>query len=148
MELQKGGERMEKQRDPAILFYPTEFIMETYLMTDEEIGKYIKLLCNFQFHGHLSEKKIEDICGGHISRIFNLLEKDKDGLYYHKRTDYEKERRKVFVDSRANNLKGSKKKKEEVQSTFDTDDFYNAALERSERFYAEKNKKGENIHKN
>lgn len=139
---------MEKQRDPAILFYPTEFIMETYLMTDEEIGKYIKLLCNFQFHGHLSEKKIEDICGGHISRIFNLLEKDKDGLYYHKRTDYEKERRKVFVDSRANNLKGSKKKKEEVQSTFDTDDFYNAALERSERFYAEKNKKGENIHKN
>lgn len=139
---------MEKQRDPAILFYPTEFIMETYLMTDEEIGKYIKLLCNFQFHGHLSEKKIEDICGGHISRIFNLLEKDKDGLYYHKRTDYEKERRKVFVDSRANNLKGGKKKKEEVQSTFDTDDFYNAALERSERFYAEKNKKGENIHKN
>ena len=139
---------MEKQRDPAILFYPTEFIMETYLMTDEEIGKYIKLLCNFQFHGHLSEKKIEDICGGHISRIFNLLEKDKDGLYYHKRTDYEKERRKVFVDSRANNLKGSKKKKEEVQSTFDTDDFYNAALERSERFYAEKNKKGENIYKN
>ena len=148
MELQKGGERMENQRDPAILFYPTEFIMETYLMTDEEIGKYIKLLCNFQFHGHLSEKKIEDICGGHISRIFNLLEKDKDGLYYHKRTDYEKERRKVFVDSRANNLKGSKKKKEEVQSTFDTDDFYNAALERSERFYAEKNKKGENIYKN
>ena len=148
MELQKGGERMEKQRDPAILFYPTEFIMETYLMTDEEIGMYIKLLCNFQFHGHLSEKKIEDICGGHISRIFNLLEKDKDGLYYHKRTDYEKERRKVFVDSRANNLKGSKKKKEEVQGTFDTEDFYNAALERSERFYAEKKKSSENIHKN
>ena len=139
---------MEKQRDPAILFYPTEFIMETYLMTDEEIGMYIKLLCNFQFHGHLSEKKIEDICGGHISRIFNLLEKDKDGLYYHKRTDYEKERRKVFVDSRANNLKGSKKKKEEVQGTFDTEDFYNAALERSERFYAEKKKSSENIHKN
>ena len=132
---------MEKQRDPAILFYPTEFIMETYLMTDEEIGKYIKLLCNFQFHGHLNEKKIEDICGGHISRIFNLLEKDKDGLYYHKRTDYEKERRKVFVDSRANNLKGSKKKSENKESSFNTDEFFGAALERSERALESKEKK-------
>ena len=32
-------------KDPAFLFYSSDFLSGTMLMTDEEIGQYIKLLC-------------------------------------------------------------------------------------------------------
>lgn len=32
-------------KDPAFLFYSSDFLSGTMLMTDEEIGQYIKLIC-------------------------------------------------------------------------------------------------------
>ena len=139
---------MAKQKDPAFLFYPTEFMLECSLMPDDEVGKYIKVFCNFHVHGHLSEKEIERICDGHYDSIFSKLLKDENGLYYHLRMEHELHRRKCYVGNRMQNFAGSKKKSENKESTFDTEDFYNAALERSDRFYAEKKKSSENIHKN
>ena len=134
-------------KDPAMMLFPSEFIMETTFMTDEEKGKYITVLCNMHFYGHLSAEEIEHICSGHYKSIFRNLSVDEKGLYYHIRMEYEMDKRAEYRKSRAKNASG-KKKKEEVQSTFDTEDFYNAALERSDRFYAEKKKSSENIHKN
>ena len=75
---------MAKQKDPAFLFYPTEFMLECSLMPDDEVGKYIKVFCNFFAHGHLSEKEIESVCGGHYDSIFGKLKRDDKGLYYHR----------------------------------------------------------------
>ena len=43
----------KKNKDPAILFYPEVFIMGTIFMSDEEVGKYIRLLCYQHQHGGL-----------------------------------------------------------------------------------------------
>jgi hypothetical protein len=132
---------MAKQKDPAFLFYPTEFMLECSLMPDDEVGKYIKVFCNFFAHGHLSEKEIESVCGGHYDSIFGKLKRDDKGLYYHLRMDHEIERRKGYVGGRVNNFKGGNKKAENKESSFDTDEFFGAALERSERALENKEKK-------
>ena len=32
-------------KDPAVLFYTNDFLSRTFTMTDEQVGKYIRLLC-------------------------------------------------------------------------------------------------------
>ena len=130
---------MAKQKDPAFLFYPTEFMLECSLMPDDEVGKYIKVFCNFHVHGHLSEKEIERICDGHYDSIFGKLLKDENGLYYHLRMEHELHRRKCYVGNRMQNFAGSKKKTENKESSFDADDYYAAALARSNEYYKNNN---------
>ena len=36
---------MEKNKDPAFLFYSSDFLTGTMFFTDEQVGKYIRLLC-------------------------------------------------------------------------------------------------------
>ena len=36
----------DQKRDPAFLFYPADFLIGTMDMTDEEVGIYIRLLCD------------------------------------------------------------------------------------------------------
>lgn len=45
-------------KDPAVLFYTADFLIGVSDLTDEECGKYIKLLCLQHQKGHLSEKQI------------------------------------------------------------------------------------------
>lgn len=47
---------MSKEKDPAFLFYSSDFITGTLMMSNEEVGKYIKLLCVQHQHGGLIEK--------------------------------------------------------------------------------------------
>ena len=49
-------------KDPAFLFYSSDFLSGTMLMSDEEIGQYIKLLCLQHQKGHLKEKDMLNIC--------------------------------------------------------------------------------------
>ena len=37
----------EDNKDPAMLFYPSDFLVETMLFDDDTVGKYIKLICFF-----------------------------------------------------------------------------------------------------
>lgn len=57
-------------KDPAFLFYSSDFLSGTMLMTDEEIGQYIKLICLQHQKGHLKEKDILNICK-HIMKKFS-----------------------------------------------------------------------------
>ena len=45
-------------KDPAFLFYTSDFLTGTMFMTDEEVGVYIRLLCVQHQHGGLIEKDI------------------------------------------------------------------------------------------
>ena len=98
-------------KDPAFLFYSSDFLSGTMLMTDEEIGQYIKLLCLQHQKGHLKEKDMLNICKTYNEDIFSKFIKDEEGNYYNERLEYEANKRKAYSESRRNN----RKKKEETK---------------------------------
>jgi uncharacterized protein YdaU (DUF1376 family) len=90
-------------KDPAVLFYTSDFLAETILMSDEEVGQYIKLLCLQHQKGVLSEKDMKKICSSQSEDIMNKFVKDADGNYYNEKWAEEINRRKNFCQSRRNN---------------------------------------------
>lgn len=103
-------------KDPAFLFYSSDFLSGTMLMTDEEIGQYIKLLCLQHQKGHLKEKDILNVCKRQNEEIFSKFTKDDKGNYYNKRLEDEIIRRNKYSESRRNNRKkkGLEKQKKET----------------------------------
>lgn len=94
---------MKENKAPAILFYTSDFLTGTRLMSYEEIGKYITLLCLQHQHGHLSEEDMLNICGEYIPHIYTHFEKDSDGKYFNNRLETEGIKRQKFVESRRAN---------------------------------------------
>jgi uncharacterized protein YdaU (DUF1376 family) len=43
-------------KDPAFLFYPSDFLTGTMFMNNEQIGIYIRLLCSQHQHGGVIDK--------------------------------------------------------------------------------------------
>ena len=83
-------------KDPAFLFYSSDFLSGTMLMTDEEVGKYIRLLCLQHQKGHLKEKDLLNICQQKNEEIFSKFIRDENGNYYNQRLEIEISKR-VFV---------------------------------------------------
>lgn len=110
-------------KDPAFLFYSNDFLSGTMLMTDEEIGQYIKLLCLQHQKGHLKEKDMLNICNTYNEEIFSKFKKDEEGNYYNERLEEEITRRKKYSESRRNNRK--KKDTEEEKKTTCEEDMKN-----------------------
>lgn len=90
-------------KDPAFLFYSSDFLSGTMLMTDEEVGQYIKLLCLQHQKGHLKEKDMLNICKTYNEDIFSKFKKDEEGNYYNERLEHEANKRKAYSESRRNN---------------------------------------------
>lgn len=89
---------MKKQKDPAFLFYSSDFLTGTYLMSDEQIGKYIRLLCIQHQQGHLSDKQISQILNDDDVEVFEKFRQDEDGKWYNVKLDQEVERRKSYSE--------------------------------------------------
>lgn len=99
---------MEKEyinKDPAFLFYSSDFLTGTMFMTDSQLGKYIKILCTQHQKGHLSEKDMLKICKRYDKDIFEKFVKDNDGKYYNIRLETEIAKRKDYSKSRSDNRK-------------------------------------------
>lgn len=94
-------------KDPAFLFYSSDFLSGTMLMSDEQVGQYIKLLCLQHQKGHLKEKYMLSICKTYDEDIFSKFKKDKEGNYYNERLEIEAKKRQKYTESRRNNLKKS-----------------------------------------
>lgn len=92
-------------KDPAFLFYSSDFLSGTLLMTDEQIGQYIKILCLQHQKGHLKEKDMLNICKTYDEDIFSKFEQDEEGNYYNERLENEVNKRKAYSESRRNNRK-------------------------------------------
>lgn len=90
-------------KDPAFLFYSNDFLTGTYLMTDEQVGQYIRLMCLQHQKGHLTEKDMLKICGKEDKEVYSKFMQDEEGLYYNKRLEEEANKRKAFTESRRNN---------------------------------------------
>jgi len=96
-------------KDPAFLFYSDNFLSGTMFFTDEQVGKYIRLLCAQHLTGHLKENHMIFLCKSHDSDIWSKFTKDNDGLFYNDRLETEILRRQKYSESRSNNKKGKGK---------------------------------------
>lgn len=93
-------------KDPALLWYPSDYISGTMGMSFEEKGAYVELLM-LQFNrGHMTSHMVGQIVGQTWDRISFKFKQDADGLWYNERLDIEKNKRKSFTTSRKNNLSG------------------------------------------
>jgi hypothetical protein len=100
-------------KDPAFLFYSSDFLTGTLLMSMEQKGKFITLLCIQHQKGHLSEKDMLHICGSYDEDVFTKFQKDEHGKFYNIRLEEEVDKRKAYSESRRNN----RKKKEDINNT-------------------------------
>jgi hypothetical protein len=92
-------------KDPAFLFYTQDFTTGTQFFTDEQVGKYVRLLLAQHQHGHLYEKQMIHICKTHDKDIFAKFKIDSEGLFYNERLERELIKRKEYSKSRSNNRK-------------------------------------------
>jgi len=101
-------------KDPAFLFYSSDFLTGTMFFTDEQIGKYIRLLCVQHQKGHLSEKDMLNICKSYDEDIWSKFVKDDDGKYFNERCEFEINKRRKYSQSRATNRLSSNKNKKDI----------------------------------
>lgn len=94
-------------KDPAVLFYTSDFLSGTFTMTNEQVGKYIRLLCLQHQKGKLSEKDMLSICSAYDVDIWDKF-KIEDGAFINERMYNEAIRRQKFSESRRNNAKSPK----------------------------------------
>ena len=93
-------------KDPAFLFYSSDFLTGTMFLSNEQVGKFIRLLCVQHQKGRLSEKHMLSICKAYDSEIFEMFLKDEQGLFYNERLEIEKNKRKSHSEKqRANVMK-------------------------------------------
>jgi hypothetical protein len=76
-------------------------------MTNEQVGKYIRLLCLQHQKGKLTEKDMLSICKAYDFEIWDKFIKDGD-TFYNERMYNETIRRQKFSESRRNNAKSPK----------------------------------------
>ena len=94
-----------KNKDPAVLFYTSDFLTGVTLMNYEQRGMYITLLCLQHQNGHLTEEDMLTVCGKRDRKVFSKFIKDENGLYYNERIDEEKEKRRAYTESQSKNAK-------------------------------------------
>ena len=101
-------------KDPAFLFYSSDFLSGVSDLTMEERGQFITLLCLQHQKGALNEKTIRLSVGSCSVDVLKKFSQDENGNFYNERLVLEIEKRNNFTESRRNNgLKGGRPKKEE-----------------------------------
>ncbi|MCF8017805.1 MAG: hypothetical protein K9L62_00270 [Vallitaleaceae bacterium] len=108
-------------KDPAVLFYTSDFLIGVADMPFLERGYYITLLCLQHQKGHLSEESICFALGlnsvSQIPKVMEKFDKDKNGLYYQHRMETEGRKRAAFTESRRKNgEKGGRPPREQAES--------------------------------
>ena len=92
-------------KDPAVLFYFQDFLVGTEFMTDEEVGKYMRVLCHLADKGSLCKSQVLRICKTNTipEAINEKLLIDETGKYYQRRMREEREKRVNYSESRRQN---------------------------------------------
>lgn len=90
-------------KDPAFLFYSSDFLTGTIFMTNEQVGIYIRLLCAQHQHGGIIRKDdFEQMANGHNVIRCKFVETE-DG-FYNERLKEVIEKRSGWRESRIKNL--------------------------------------------
>jgi hypothetical protein len=91
-------------KDPAFLFYSSDFLTGTYLMSDEQVGKYIRLMCYQHQKGRIKAKEFNKIAEGDEDLIEKFT-RDEQGNFYNPRLEEETVKRTKYCESRRKNFK-------------------------------------------
>ena len=97
-------------KDPAVLFYTSDFLVGTITMTMEQRGKYITLLCLQHQKQKLTLKDLKMYLNEEDIEVADKFPLQSDGFYYNLRMYEEALKRKNYTESRRNN----RKKKDDV----------------------------------
>lgn len=98
-------------KDPAFLFYSSDFLNGVSDLTMEERGQYITLLCLQHQKGSLSDKTIRLSVGSVSVDVMKKFSKDNEGNFFQERLREEIKKRLAFTESRRNNgYKGGRPK--------------------------------------
>ena len=106
-------------KDPAFLFYSSDFLTGVSDLTMEERGQFITLMCLQHQKGHLTKKVMQLQCHGIPTA--DVLAKfciDENGLYYNERVELEREKRAAHsIKQREKALKRWNKNKSSTKHT-------------------------------
>ena len=105
-------------KDPAVLFYTSDFLSGTITMSYEQKGKYITLLCIQHNQGYLLKEDIDEILAEKDIKVRDKFTLYADGKYYNTKLKEEAERRAKFTESRRNNRVNGHKDK--LRKSYDT----------------------------
>jgi len=106
-------------KDPAFLFYTGDFSTGTQFFSDEQVGKYLRILMAQHQHGHLTKNQVMFICKSYDEDIFSKLTIDENGLYFQKRLEFEVNKRVAFSESRRKNKQGKEKDITNISKSYD-----------------------------
>lgn len=113
--LQTWGQFCFMYKDPAFLFYSSDFLTGMQDLTMEERGQFITLLCLQHQKGHLSDKMIRIAVGDAAADVMAKFRQDSGGLYYNVRLESEIEKRKISAEKqRQRATEGWKKRKKDA----------------------------------
>ena len=99
-------------KDPAFLFYSSDFLTGVSDLTIEERGQFITLLCLQHQKGHLSDKVIKIAVGVVSVDVMEKFIKDDEGFYFNERLELEAGKRKAHSEKQKQRaLKGWEKRK-------------------------------------
>jgi hypothetical protein len=90
-------------KDPAVLFYTSDFLTGVTLMSMAQRGQYITLLCLQHQKGHLSEKELKKICRNDTAVLEKFIQ-DENGLYYNERMETEIDKREAHCTKQRENI--------------------------------------------
>jgi hypothetical protein len=93
-------------KDPAFLFYSSDFLMGVMVLSMEQRGQYITILSLMHQHGRLTLEEIETALHCKVSEnVLKKFKKDSENRFYNERLESEVKRRSEFSESRRNSLK-------------------------------------------
>ncbi len=100
------GEKMKKNKDPAFLFYPRDFLSGVNLMNYTQRGKYITLLCIQHRKGSIAPSEMLRVANND-EKVLEKFIKKPNGRYFNprlreemlKRKKYKKEQEKELFEN-------------------------------------------------
>jgi hypothetical protein len=97
-------------KDPAVLFYTSDFLTGTSRLTDEQCGQYIRALCSQHQEGLFSKEELFAILKSYDSPVWKKFEKDENGFFYNERMKFEIEKRVSYCESKSHKGIAGRKK--------------------------------------
>lgn len=98
--------------NPAVLWYPSDYLVGTMGMTWEEKGRYVELLNLQHQKGHLDINRLMPDCPKEVLAKFV---QDENGLWYNIRMEEEQIKRRKYSESRRNNRMGKTSEQADAQ---------------------------------
>lgn len=91
-------------KDPAMLFYTSDFLTGVALMSMKERGQYITLLCLQQQRGHMTLDDMHKLVGDMSDELMSKFVEDEDGKFYNRRAEKEIEKRAAHCKKQKDNI--------------------------------------------